>query len=260
MMCNINRLEHQKFTLVALIGWLAPLILATGCRSAARPPADPGPALPLERIEIVGASVSAGFGGMPFGDAFEAAATRSAVESSANVMLFRDPIGETRAELAKAIEFRATTVVAIDLLFWHVYAGNRSLDAALAELDKVHATGAWILVGDIPLITTAAELMLPKSAVPDAATLDAANQRIRSWAARDRVLLVPLAEWTEPLRAGGEVEIAPGEKVPAASLMALDGLHANALGTWYLLSRLDRFIEDKLPGTPKDALVFVRPK
>jgi hypothetical protein len=209
----------------------------------------------------VGASVSAGFGGLPFGDAFtQAAGQRSEVGSWASVMLFRDPVGETRAELGKAIEFRATTVVAIDLLFWHVYGGNGTLEVALAELDKVHATGAWIAVGDIPLITTAADFMLPKEAVPDAATLEAANQRIRSWAARERVLLVPLAEWTAPLRAGADVEIAPGERVPAASLMALDGLHANPLGTWYLLSRFDRFIEEKLPGTPKDALVFVRPK
>lgn len=175
------------------------------------------------------------------------------------MMLFRDPVGETRLELGKAIEFRATTLVAIDLLFWHVY-NSRSLDVALAELDKVHATGAWILVGDVPRITTASELLLPKEAIPAQETIDAANARIRTWAARERVLLVPLAEWTEPLRAGAEVEIAPGEKVPAASLMALDGLHANPLGTWYLLDRLDRFIEDKLPGTPKQALVFVRPR
>lgn len=42
------------------------------------------------------------------------------------------------------------------------------------------------------------------------------------------------------------VEIAPGEKVPARTLVAL-------------LDRLDHLIETKLPGTPKDALVFRRP-
>jgi hypothetical protein len=198
-------------------------------------------------------------GGTPFVDAFHAAAKQATVGSWANVLLFRDPVGETQLQLGKAIEFKATTVVAVDLLFWHVY-NVRNLDPALAELDKLHATGAWIVLGDVPLITTASELLLPKEAIPSQAAIDAANERIRAWAKRDRVLLIPLAEWTEPLRAGADVEIAPGEKRTAASLMALDGLHANPLGTWYLLSRLDRFIEEKLPGTPKDALVFTRPE
>jgi hypothetical protein len=220
----------------------------------------------VERIAIVGASVSAGFGGTPFGDAFHKATKRcpaprctAAVESWANIMLFRDPVGETKLQLAKAKQLAATTVIALDLMFWHVY-NVRDVEPALADLDQLHATGAWIVLGDVPLITTASEMLLPKESIPPQAALDAANQRIAAWANRDRVLLVPLGEWTAPLRAGTNVEIAPGEKVPAASLMSLDGLHANALGTWYLLDRLDRFIEERVPGTPKDALVFVRPQ
>jgi hypothetical protein len=262
---------------VWLAGWLGLVASSSACRTAAKPPVEVGPALPVERIAIVGASVSAGFGGTPFGDAFRAA-TRpcaagtssaepgsapsrctAAVESWANLMLFRDPIGETKLQLANAIGLHATTVVAVDLMFWHVY-NVRDIEPALAELDKLYTSGAWVLLGDVPLITTASEMLLPKSAIPPQEVLDAANARIAEWAKRDRVILVPLAEWTAPLRAGGEIEIAPGEKVPAASLMAIDGLHANALGTWYLLDKLDHFIEQKLPGTPKDALVFKRPR
>lgn len=271
MKCNIKYLDRSGLRLIWLVCWLGLGTLPSGCRAAAKPPVDPGPALPVSRLAIVGASVSAGFGGTPFGDAFRHAAKpcrgegsgaprrcTEAVESWANVMLFRDPVGDTRVQLDNAIAFRATTVFAIDLLFWHVYNVGR-LDAALAELDKLYATGAWIVIGDVPLITTASELLLPKEAIPSQATLDAANARIATWAQQDRVLLVPLAEWTAPLRAGADIEIAPGEHVPAASLMAIDGLHANPLGTWYLLSKLDHFIEDKLPGTAKDALVFARP-
>ena len=77
---------------------------------------------------------------------------------------------------------------------------------------------------------------------------------------RDRVLLVPLAEWTAPLRDGDDVDDRPAaRRCRRADLMALDGLHANALGTWYVLDKLDHYIEAKLPGTPKDALVFARP-
>ena len=250
MSCNIDQLSRRSQ--VWLIACLA------GCRAASSPPHASGPALPLERIEIVGASMSAGFGGMPFGDAFTAAAKHSRVDAVANVMLFRDPLGDTRRQIDRALAFHATTIVGLDVLFWDVY-GHGQLDAALAELERVRQSGAWIVIGDVPLITTASEMMLPKDAIPSEPALAAANDQIRAWATRDRVVLVPLTEWTAPLRSGGTVELAPGERVAASTLMAIDGLHANALGTWYLLDRLDHFLEQKLPGTPKDALVFVRP-
>jgi hypothetical protein len=235
-------------------------------RSPGREAHRSGPALPLERIAIVGASVSAGFGGMPFGDAFTAAAPRSKIDTAASTLLFREPLRDIKRQLAQASAFAPSTVVALDLLFWCAY-GRRdhldrmhTLEVALAELETLRAAGAWIVLGDIPLITTASELMLPKDAIPDATGLASVNDAVRTWATRERVLMIPLVDWTDPLRADADVEIAPGEKVPARSLMALDGLHANPLGTWYLLNRLDHFIEGKLPGTAKDALVFVRPR
>jgi hypothetical protein len=223
------------------------------------------PALPLERIAVVGASMSAGFGGMPFGDAFANAAPRSQIEAAANVMLFQDPIGESRLQIERAIAFRATTIVALDFLFWDLYASpepawrDRALEAGLGELERARASGAWILVGDIPHVTTASELLLSKSNVPDAETLAAYNAKIAAWTKRERVLYVPFASWAEPLAKDGDVELAPGERVPARTLVAPDGLHANELGVWALLDRLDKLIERALPGTPKDALVFVRP-
>lgn len=260
--------------MIWLVGWLGLESLSPGCRAnpsqtqagAGSAAVVPGPALPLERISIAGASVSAGFGGVPFGDAFTLAAKGSKVDASASTFLFRDPIGDTQRQLAQAAEFKPTVVFALDLLFWDIY-GSRSsawheqaLAGALAELDTLRANGAWIVLGDIPLITTASELMLPRESIPDPQTLARANDTIRAWAARERVLLVPLVEWTEPLRSGADVELPGGEKVAARTLMALDGLHANALGTWYLLDKLDHFIEQALPGTDKNALVFVRPK
>jgi hypothetical protein len=243
------------------------IVTAFACHGSGQHAAPHGPALPLDRIEIVGASVSAGMAGTPFGAAFARAASHSSVESQASIMLFRDPIGGTRAQLQQAIAFHATTIVAFDLLFWDCYGSTdpawreRALTAALGELDAARATGAWIVVGDVPRITTAADWMLPHEQVPDPDALVALNAKIAAWAnGRERVLLVPLVAWTEPLRSGGTVELAPGERIAARELLAQDGLHPNPLGTWYLLDRLDHFIEDKLPGTPKDALVFERPK
>ncbi len=257
--------------------WLS-LLLGTvglGCSSSAAPrdtdhvsllPAAPAKAaLPVERIAIVGASVSAGFGGAPFGELVSAAAKRSKVESFANLFLFRDPIGDTRSQIDQAIAFRATAVIALDLLFWDVYREtdpgwrDRAIAAALGELERARASGAWIVVGDVPHITTASEMLIAKDSVPDAATLARYNDQIRAWARRERVLFVPFASWAEPLAAGGEVELSSGERVPASTLVGPDGLHANVLGAWALLDRLDHFIERELPGTPADSLVFVRP-
>jgi hypothetical protein len=271
-MCNINQLPRLPTTIVWLVLWLGLVSLTPGCR--AKPSqtqttgsgsSAPGPALPLERISIVGASVSAGFGGTPFGDAFAAAAKQSKVDASASTLLFRDPIGDTHRQLEQATAFKPTVVFALDLLFWAVYGASsaawheQALARALGELELLRASGAWIVLGDIPLITTASELMLPRDAIPDRETLAKANEKIREWATRERVLMVPLVEWTEPLRTGAEVDLPGGEKVAATTLMALDGLHANALGTWYLLDKLDHFIERSLPGTPKSALEFARP-
>ncbi len=243
--------------------WLVLVLVA--CHSPAEHPS--GPALPLDRIAIVGASVSAGFGGLSFGDAFAKAAPHSAVESEANLMMFRDPIGDTRRQIDAAIAFHATCVVALDLLFWDAYGSTdptwrtQALAGALGELDRARAAGAWIVLGDIPLITTAADWMLPKSQVPTREALDALDAAVAAWAkGKDRVLMVPLVAWTEPLRAGGSVDLAPGDHVSARGLMALDGLHTNPLGTWYVLDKLDHFIEASLPGTPRDALVFARPQ
>jgi len=253
--------------------WLAALV-AAGVGCSGRPDVPPvpirdpvaGTALPTQRIAIVGASVSAGFGGTPFGEAFSAAAKGSAIKSEADVMLFRDPVGNSRAQIDAAIAFRATAVIALDFLFWDIYSRNdpswrdHALAAGLRELERARSAGAWILVGDVPHVTTAVEFLLAKDNVPDAVTLAAYNAKITAWAAgKDRVLVVPFASWAEPLAADGEIEIAPGEKVAARTLLALDGLHANELGVWLLLHRLDQLIEAKLPGTPKDALVFRRP-
>lgn len=272
-MCNIKRLLAGKLDKICLLLGLTLVGLGPSCRSSSTQTGEPGsvssvqrPALPLERIAIVGASVSAGFGGLPFVDAFAVAAKRSEVDTAASTFLFRDPIGDTKRQLSQAAAFKPTVIVALDLLFWDVYGSRdpgwrrQALETALAELDAARTAGAWIVLGDIPLITTASELMLPRESVPDPASLAAANDVIRAWAQRERVLMVPLAEWTEPLRSGAEVKLPTGEKVSAQTLMAIDGLHANPDGTWYLLDRLDRFIEEKLPGTPKDALVFERPK
>lgn len=280
MKCKNEGLHQLRGRTSRLILLLCAGITMGGCTSAKEPPrpgtslptdrsADkaPDPALPTERISIIGASVSAGFGGIAFADAFISAAPRSHVKNDADVFLFRDPIGNSKKQIDAALAWKATTIVALDFLFWDVYGASdprwrdQALASGLAELERARSAGAWVIVGDVPHVVTAAEWMLPASQVPDAASLAALNAKIVAWATdRERVLFVPFAAWAQPLAAGGEIEISPTERVPATTLVALDGLHVNALGVWLLLHRLDQLIESTLPGTPKDALVFVRPK
>ena len=136
MKCNINQLSRYRTPFLWLLGWLGLVALVPSCGrgTGSGPPAlgsgapggsaVSGPALPLDRIAIVGASISAGFGGTPFGEAFTAGAPRSRVDAAANVMLFRDPLGDIRRQVAQAKAFNATTVVAVDLLFWTVYGSS----------------------------------------------------------------------------------------------------------------------------------------
>lgn len=265
----VMKCRNQGLDVVFAPSWGLLLLVAigVGCsKTTATPPSKPETAVPLERIAIVGASVSAGFGGLPFVDAFQEAAPRSVVHSEADVFLFRDPLNNTRAQIDRAIAFKPSVVVALDLLFWDVYGSRdpawraRAVAAGLAGLERVRETGAWVVVGDVPHIVTAAEWMLSREAVPAAEDLAALNATIVAWATgRERVVLVPFASWAEPLASGGDVELRDGSKVPASTLVALDGLHANPLGVWALLDRLDHWIETAHPGTPKDALVFKRP-
>ncbi len=264
---------------------IATLALAIGCGQrpsapagtasevpATAPPATPPPptAAPptappavLSRIAVLGASVSGGFAAPPIATTLRAGLPPSAeVLDQASVMFFRDPPGNGAAAVEAAIAHRATLTIAVDFLFWFAYLDadaatrQRGLEQGLALLDRLPGT---LAVGDLPDMRGAHPRMLTPASVPPADQLDALNQRIRQWAAaRPATLVVPLAAWTKPLLTGAAIELSPGETVTARDLMFLDGLHANALGTWYLLDQLDRLLEREL-AVPADALRPPRP-
>ncbi len=214
------------------------------------------------RIFIVGASVSAGMGGLTFLDAFIAAAPRSDVGSAASIFLFRDPPKATRDQVAAALAFKPTLVIALDLLFWDAYgfapqAQRRDAIAhALQELDRLHAAGATVVVGDLPHIVTASPMLLDPSSVPPVEELAELNRQIQAWAG-PRKLVAPFATWAAPLALHGEVTMPDGSRVAADALMAADGLHANPRGTYYVLTQLDQWLERQ--GIAADVLQFVAP-
>ncbi len=259
---------------------LLAIAIATGCGGApARapqpvpPPApaaavgrdaaviDAPPPTSVARVAVIGASVSAGFSAPRIADAV-ASAGAGAVIDRADVWMFRDPPGRGATQVAEIRAAQPTLVLAVDFLFWFVYRDDTqaarlaSLDDALALLATIEAP---LAVGDVPDMRSADPRMISPAAIPPPEQLAEINARIRTWAAaRPRTAVLPMQAWVAPLTAGGKVELAPGEIVAAAELVFIDGLHANALGLWYLLTRIDRALTIEL-GVADDALTFARP-
>ncbi len=257
---------------------LALLLAWAGChsRSAVAPtPAtrDAAVAKSGPRIFIVGASVSAGMGGLPFLDAFAAAAPQSDVASAASIFLFRDPMRATREQAAAALAFKPSLVIALDLLFWHAYGSatqaqrRDAIAHALHQLDSLHAAGATVVVGNLPHIVTASPYLLDPASVPPVEELAELNRQIEAWAGPARTsermdakplkLVAPFASWAAPLAQHGNVTMPDGSQVAADALMAADGLHANPRGTYYVLTQLDQWLEHH--GTAAALLQFVPP-
>jgi hypothetical protein len=240
--------------------------VAAGCGNS-RSSDDPGEGNRFKRIAVVGASVSAGFGGMSVADAMKGAAPDATVIDAARLDMFQDAPAVGRAEVDKAHDADPDLVIALDFLFWYEYATaspeQRRLrfEAGLAELDKLRAGGVALIVGDVPSYLQASELILPRSMIPSAAELAAFNVRLRAWAADAgrKVVIIPFAKMCEPLLTDGEIEVAPGERVRARELMSIDGLHPNIDGMWYVLTQIDRQVETEL-GVARDAWKFERPK
>ena len=217
----------------------------------------------LDRVVVLGASVSAGLAARPIASSLSAGlAPDAAVLDAASVMFFQDPFGNGRAAVDLAIGHRPTLVLALDFLFWFAYANasdddrRARFDAGLALLADLPGT---LVVGDLPDMRGANPRILGPAAVPSPDQLRALNERLRRWArARPHTLVLPMAIWTEPLVTGAPIELAPGERVAARDLMFFDGLHANSLGTWHLLMLVDAALERDL-GVPVDALRLTRP-
>ena len=239
---------------------------ADGPSKASAPPgAAPRVERHFARIAVVGASVSAGFGGVPLDAALRAAIKDATVTTTASVAMFRDAVASGAAQIDAALATKPDLIVAIDFLFWHVYNGYdradkvRRLERGLADLDRARRAGAHVIVGDVPRIVTASELLIARESVPDVETMAEVNDRIRGWArSRADVLVVPFQSWAEPLAAGADVEVTPGEVRPARELMALDGLHPNPLGVWYVMQRIDRLVETAF-AVRADDWQFARP-
>jgi hypothetical protein len=262
--------------LVALLLVVCGPLHAFGSRTEDASPAKPAAAPIFERVAVIGASISSGFG---HSDAFDLSdppvrGFDKVIDASilvphqppsvqASSMFFVSAESTGAGYLAKLKETKPTMIVGIDFLFWYGYGAGPAaarvprLKAALAQLE---AFDVPLLVSDFPDMTPATRAprpMLMPEQVPDAQTLKQLNETLRAWAAEHKnVVIVPLAAMTAKLHADEAFEVRGNkfEKGSAARLMIADQLHTNVEGSaalWVLA--LDTLLKAR-PEIPASAV------
>lgn len=206
-----------------------------------RPAVDPEARARAEalfaRIGVVGASASAGFGGVaPMSAAFDLALTMPHsifdVSSSAHFLRPLD-IGQVQTVAVRAKQ--ATVVLAVDFLFWFAY-GVKS-DATRREhlqlgMTMLEELDVPVFVGDLPDVHGASRKMISASQIPSVAMLEELNATIDAWASADPdIHLVPLAGWMTALKNEDDVALwGRPYAVRAGRLLQWDRLHPTSEG------------------------------
>ena len=237
--------------LVALLALVAPLfapaLAAQAPAASAVPAAAKGEAL-LQRVVVIGASLSAGQGlgrsDLNLTHVIEASlvAKHAPVLDASDLLTFTSPVSKAKNALAKVEAQNPTLLVALDYLFWFGYGMNWGsekgrLDALELGLKSLEGLKCPILLGDFPDMSSATKVphpMLPAPAVPAAETLAKLNARLRGWAKEHpNVIVVPISKLMGALLAGEELRVGPNlwAKGSVGSLLQSDGLHPTLEGT-----------------------------
>ncbi len=244
---------------------------------------------PLERVAVVGASASAGWGvvipveaGEPapihhahidLTDTLAAALPTSAgpVMNLSDASFFTRPIDTGQWQVAEAVKRQATMLVGIDFLFWYGYGHHTSqgtphtapdtrsrlamLELGLAQLDRFQGP---IVIGDLPDVSDAVDVrpisLLSESQVPSNHALDALNGRIREWAdARKRATLVPLAAAVAAIKASHTLDLGSQTMADTKGLLQFDELHPSDQGllaiTLLVTDAMEAHLVGPMPNT-----------
>lgn len=238
------------------------LVLALSPLAAQAPeaPSKPAEVRVLERIAVVGASVSAGYHAEARLAEMLAASLRQAPSKSpadvATEMLFLTMGKGAQSQLQRISKSKPTLIVGIDFAFWFGYGSSdfdsqplaseearlELFDKGIALLDGVETT---LVISDFPDMSPAVGRMLLPAQLPKPETLEKLNQRLAEWAKpRANVIVIPMSTWMNELRAKKPITL--GEKTfePAvtATWMQSDGLHPTAAG----LAALTALIQTEL--------------
>lgn len=251
-------------TLIAAFALAAPQDLPAPSK-----PAEEAPL--LDRVVLIGASVTAGFG-LPdelnakatlatFLDAAIAAPHRPG-ESFGSSMLFLKPVELGTEQLDEALAAKPTLVVAIDFPFWFGYGAWRgeqgrleALERGLALLERFEGP---LLVGDFPDMTAALKgtnkitggPMVSPSQIPSAKEREKLNARLREWIdSREDVHLFELSRFVASLHDDTTLELR-GNLVDAEAKKTMLQpclLHPTVKGTCVLtIGLLDALVREGL--------------
>jgi hypothetical protein len=232
---------------------------------------------PIERVCVLGASLSDGFGlkndvgvNVTLATVVEASLLdgHDPIFHKASKMLFVNPV-QVGTETAAAAKGRnPTLVVGVDFLFWFGYGAVKAESDRMALLEKGLAILSEfkcpVLVGDFPDVSDAvagstpetADFMLAKEQVPQPETLKKLNERLQAWVVEHpNVVVVPLANLVAHVRADEEITIHGNRwfKGSLKGLLQKDRLHPTLEGTIALwLAGLDALVA-KNPEVPASA-------
>jgi hypothetical protein len=267
--------------IVAAIAFGAPLAREAMTQSprVAAPAKKPIEPVLLDRVAILGASVSHGFGNQtPLPAVFRHVlrtkdpkrAPVSAIFDHTEGNMYVDPQGFTERAIDACLEERVTLVVGVDVLFWFGYGVALGGKDELERRTKRLASGFALLeritcplvIGDLPDVRKSTSKLLAPLSIPSVEVLAALNEQIRAWAKpRANVTIVPLASWVTTLHAGTwSVPPPTGSKakpelLPMVAALQPDGLHPTDLGTHALAHELIAAIRER-HGRDAAALVF----
>ena len=263
--------------------------VATQSVSAATPPAPIVAGHLYDRIAVVGASASDGFGvsvradappadstakkpipiRMNLSDVLRYAATpgRVIMHHYSSGFFFANPGPTGRGEIYRALKIKPTLVLGLDFLFWYVYGtvtaegkpmatgADRlsNLELGLEQLDRIVNAGIPLVIADIADMHDAIGKMLSENQVPDVQTIENANTRIMEWVkARPLVKIMPLSQILETLKKGGSIDLAGKSWNPAelGELLQDDQLHPTFAGTVVIAAGLIDLAKTNDPATP----------
>ena len=200
----------------------------------------------FDRIVVVGASLSAGFGleaetktATSFADVLNATinAEHGRVSNQAQSVFFIDPDGYGRLMIDQAKKLKPTLVIAVDFPFWFGYGSlpeEERLGLAKRGLSLLDEIECPIVVGNYPDMTEAIDGgILSVIQVPNKETLAALNSLIGEWITkRPKRYLVDIAEHVELIRASKDILVGSGWKgARVDELMQADRLHPTVVGS-----------------------------
>lgn len=231
------------------------LLAALACPQESSPaPGNPEHGA-LERVVLIGASLSDGFGisieldaWVHLGDVLSLALGGSAgkIESLSDATLYQRPLVSGKQQIDAALELDPTLVIAVDFPFWFGYGMGRDCTARLARfeacLEELERFKCPLLLGDFPDMTgalkgssplTGGRPMLRPDQIPTAACQKKLNQRLLAWAKeRKNVHIWPLSRFVSEVTGPGVLEVR-GNRYDAArkaQLLQTDLLHPTSRG------------------------------